>query len=109
MRRSPDRALEQVSDPVLQDPVGRQPDRIADALGFEVLVHLGIGERRVAPEIEALHVAPIARDHGLQRCTPAIGAVYVARPQGAALHIAGLWMRLIELNEQTGEFLAKEV
>jgi hypothetical protein len=25
--RSPDRALEQVSDPLLPDPVGRQPDR----------------------------------------------------------------------------------
>ena len=40
--RSPDRALEQVSDPVLQHPIGRQPDRVADALGFEVLVHLGL-------------------------------------------------------------------
>jgi len=29
VRWSPDRALEQVSDPVLQDPVGRQPDRVS--------------------------------------------------------------------------------
>jgi hypothetical protein len=48
MRRSADRALEQVSNPILQNAVTRQPDRIADALGFEELVHLGIGESHVA-------------------------------------------------------------
>ena len=31
VRRSPDRALEQVADPGLQDIVGRQPDRVGDA------------------------------------------------------------------------------
>jgi len=41
-----------MSDPVLQDPVGRQPGRVADALGFEELVDLGLGKRRVAPEVE---------------------------------------------------------
>ena len=34
VRRSPDRTLEQVSDLALQDGVGRQPDRIAVALGL---------------------------------------------------------------------------
>jgi hypothetical protein len=37
LRWSPDRTLEQVSDLALQDGVGRQPDRIAVALGFEEL------------------------------------------------------------------------
>jgi len=41
VRWSPDRAFEQVPDPVLQDPVGWQPDREADALGFKKLVCLG--------------------------------------------------------------------
>jgi hypothetical protein len=36
MRRSPNRAHEQVSDLVLQDPVGRQPDRVPHPLGFEL-------------------------------------------------------------------------
>src|SRR5690348_7299159 len=31
MRWSSDRALEQVADPVLQDPIGRQPDCVANA------------------------------------------------------------------------------
>ena len=90
VRRSPDRALEQVSDPVLQDAVGRQPDRVADALGFEELVDLGIGEGRVAAKIEPLHGAPVAGDHRLQHRAPAIGAVHVARPQSAPLQIAEL-------------------
>ena len=47
-RWSSDRALEQVADPVLQDPIGRQPDCVANALGFDELVNLGIGEGRVA-------------------------------------------------------------
>ena len=34
-RRSPGRALQQIADPTLRDVVGRQPDRIADALGLE--------------------------------------------------------------------------
>jgi hypothetical protein len=37
LRRSTDRTLKQVSDLALQDGVGRQPDRIAVALGFEEL------------------------------------------------------------------------
>jgi len=49
---SPNPALEQVSNPVLQDVIGGRPDRVPHALGFEELVHLGIGEGRVAPEIE---------------------------------------------------------
>jgi hypothetical protein len=79
-----------VPDPVLQDPVGRQSDRVADALGFKELVHLGVAESRVAPEIESLHAAPVARDHRLQHRAPAISAVHVARPQDAALDIAEL-------------------
>src|SRR5437868_12298904 len=88
MRRSSDRALEQVSDPVLQYPVGRQADRVADALSFEELVNLGIGEGSVAPKIETLHSAPVAGENRLQNRAPAIGAVHVPGPQGTVLDIA---------------------
>jgi len=57
VRWLPNGALEQVPDPVLQDPVGRQSDRVADALGFKKFVDLGIGKGGVAPEVEALHVS----------------------------------------------------
>jgi hypothetical protein len=46
--RSPDRALEQVSDLVLQDAIGWQTDRVSGTLGFEQLVDLGIGEGSIA-------------------------------------------------------------
>jgi len=41
-------------------------------------------------KIEALHAAPVARDHRLQHRAPAIGAVDVAGPQDAPLQIAEL-------------------
>jgi hypothetical protein len=44
VRRSPDRAFEQVSDLVLHDPVGRQPDRVTHAFGFEKLVDLRLAK-----------------------------------------------------------------
>src|SRR5260370_35194123 len=71
VRRSPDRTLEPVSHPVLQDAIGRQPDRVADALGFEELVHFGIGESRVAAKIEPLDAVPVPGDHRLQNHAPA--------------------------------------
>src|SRR6516162_6859811 len=55
MRRSPDRALQRIADAALQDAVGRQPDRVTDALCFEKLVHLGVGEGRVTSGIKTLH------------------------------------------------------
>ena len=61
VRRSSDRALEQIADPALQDLVGRQPDRVLDPLGFQELVDLRHGEGRVGPEIDARDLAPIAR------------------------------------------------
>ena len=53
-----------VTNPPLQDAVGRQPDRVADALGFEKLVHLGVAESRIAAEVEALHDPPVAGNTG---------------------------------------------
>src|SRR6516165_8002074 len=88
--RSPNRALEQVPDPALQYAVGRQPDRVADALSFEEFVHLGIGESCVAPEIQTLYDAPVAGNHRLQHRAPAVGTVHIAWPQSAALDIAEL-------------------
>ena len=75
---------------VQQDPVGRQPDRVTHALGFEALVHLGIGEGRIAAKIEPLHGAPVTADHRLQCRPPAISAVHVPGSQGAPLDIAKL-------------------
>src|SRR6266404_157372 len=90
VRRSTDRAYEQVSDLVLQDPVGRQPDRVAHTFGFEELVDLRAGKGRITPEIAPLYRVPVAGNHRLQHRAPAIGAVDVTRPECAPLQIAEL-------------------
>ena len=90
LRRSPDRAFEEIADLVLQHPIGRQPDRVTHAFGFEELVDLRVGEGRIAAETAPPHSATVAGDHRLQHFSPAGGAVHVARAQGAPLQIAKL-------------------
>jgi hypothetical protein len=51
--RTPDRPREQVADPVLQDPVCRQLDRILDPLLFEKFVDLRVCEAGIRTEIDA--------------------------------------------------------
>src|SRR3954453_7001442 len=87
MRWSPDRAFEQMPDLVLQDLVGRQPDRVACTLGFEELVNLGIREGCITPEIQILHDAPVTRHHRLQQRARAVGTMDVARSQRASFDI----------------------
>src|SRR3954468_406414 len=74
---SSDWSLQQISDLILQDLVGRKPDRVACTLGFKTLVDLGIREGCVAPKIQMLHDAPITSNHRLQQRAPAVSAVDV--------------------------------
>src|SRR5215213_852366 len=90
VRRSPDRSLQQISDLILQDLVGREPDRVACILGFKKLVDLGIGESGVASKIQMLHNAPVTRNHRLQQRAPAVSTVDVARSQRTPFDIAEL-------------------
>ena len=52
-RRTPDRPREQIADPVLQDLVGWQLDRILDPRRLQILVDLGHREGGIGPEIDA--------------------------------------------------------
>jgi hypothetical protein len=90
VRRATDRAPEQEADALLQHPVGGQPDRVLDAPSFEELVQLWPGEGGIRAEVQALHLASVARHHRLQHRAPAVGGVHVARPQRAALQVAEL-------------------
>src|SRR5262245_11388432 len=49
---SPDRPREQIADPVLQNLVGWNADRIFDPLGFQELVDPRHGEGCIRPEID---------------------------------------------------------
>ena len=90
VRRSSDRAREQIGDPVLQDLVRWQPDRIPDPLRFKKFVNLGIGKGGVSPKIDARDFVLVARYDGLQHRVPAIGAVNVAGAKGTAFQITEL-------------------
>ena len=90
VRRSPDRALEQIADPVLKDVVGRQPDRVFDPLSFEELVDFRHGEACIGPEIDAQNLALIAHDDRLKHTVPAVGTVDVAGTKRAAFQITEL-------------------
>src|SRR5262245_48270413 len=74
VRGSSDRTLEQIADPVLEDPVGRQADRIFDPLGFQELVDLRHGERCVSAEIDTRELALVACNDRLEHAVPAVGA-----------------------------------
>src|SRR5262249_27124636 len=88
VRGSSDRTLEQIADPVLEDPVGRQADRIFDPLGFQELVDLRHGERCVSADTQEL--ALVACNDRLEHAVPAVGAVHVAGTQSTALEVAKL-------------------
>src|SRR5215470_5092930 len=90
VRGSSDRTLEQIADAVLEDPVGRQADRIFDLLGFQELVDLRHGERCVSAEIDTRELALVASNDRLEHAVPAVGAVHVAGTQGAAFEITEL-------------------
>jgi len=73
-----DWALEQVGNPVLQDVVGGQTDRVFDVFSLQVLVDAWHGECGIGPEIDAPDPAAIPQDDRLEHALPAVGAVHVA-------------------------------
>ena len=90
VRGSPDRSVEEVADPVLQDAVCRNADRVFDPFAFEELVDIGIGKAGVGPEVEARDLALVSRHDRLQDAFPPIGTVNVAGTKCAAFQIAEL-------------------
>jgi hypothetical protein len=81
IRRAANGAVEQISDPFLQDAVGGQTDRIFDPLGFEELVDFRIRKAGVGAKIKARDFATIPRHDGLQHRVPPIGAMDVPGTQ----------------------------
>src|SRR5215472_6319420 len=87
---APDRAIEQIVDPLLQHLVGRKADRVLDPLGFQELVGPWHGEDRISPEIDARNLASVSRHHPGERSVPSVGAVNIAGTQRATFQIAEL-------------------
>jgi hypothetical protein len=70
--------------------VGEQACRILDALGFEKLIDIGIGEAGVGTEISARDLALIPRHDRLQNALSSIGAVNVTWAQQGASQVTEL-------------------
>jgi hypothetical protein len=88
---------QQVSDPLLQDTVGRQADGVADVLGLEQLVDLGLGEAGVTAEVEDEATFAVARDHRFEHVPPALRAVAV--PSRALLLAVGRTFRAVHVED----------
>ena len=72
----------------VQHLVGRKPDGVLEAFRFQKLINLGRGEGGVTTEITPECLVPVSSDHRVQHIAPFMGAVHVARTQGATLQIA---------------------
>ena len=90
VRRAPNGPGQQMADAFLENLVLRQPDRVQEALGFEIFVHLRQGERGIPSEVAAQVPTLVANDNRLQHAFPVIGAVDVAGTEGTPFHIAEL-------------------
>ncbi len=90
VRRTTDRAGEQIADPFLQDLVRRKPDRVSDPFGFKILVDIGIGEARVGEKMDARDPSAISRHDRLKHIPPSVGAVDDAGTQRATFQVAEL-------------------
>ena len=88
--RAADGSRQQMSDAFLENLVLWYTDRVQEALGFEVFVHLRRGEGGVAPEIQSYLPPLVTNDNRLQHALPVIGAVNVAGTQGTPLKVAEL-------------------
>ena len=96
-RRATNRALEKVADALLQQAVGRQPDRILVAFGLQELVDLGVGKGGIGAEVAA-EAALLAGHDRFEYAPPAVCRMDVARTQRTPLQVA----ELVE-HEQRGD------
>ena len=74
----------------LQHRIGRQPDGVEVALGFEELVHLWVGEASVTAEQFLDLPGAVAGDHRFKHAAPVVGAGDVAVAQEGAFQVAVL-------------------
>ena len=84
------RALEQIADTLLQNAIGRQPDRVLVAFGRQELVDLGVGKGGIGAEVAAEVALPVAGHDRFEHVLPAVRRMNVARAQRRTLQIAEL-------------------
>ena len=84
------RALEQIADTLLQNAIGRQPDRVLVAFGRQELVDLGVGKGGIGAEVAAEAALPVTGQDRFEHALPAVRRMDVARAQRTAFEVAEL-------------------
>ncbi len=84
------RALEQVGDAALENPVGGQADGVLEVLGFQELVDLGRGEGGIATEVPPERPVAISSHDRIEDIPPAVSAVNIAGTKGATFNVVEL-------------------
>ena len=85
MRRPTNRTLEKVADALLQQTVGRQPDRVLVVFGLQELVDLGVGKGGIGAEVAAEVALPVAGHDRFEHVLPAVRRMDVARTQRSSV------------------------
>ena len=88
--RPPDRAAEQMADPLLQNGIGRQPDGVLEALRLKKRVNLRHGKGGIGAEVSPQPPVTVTGDDRHQHRLPVLGTVGVAPAQQAPFEIAEL-------------------
>src|SRR5947208_5023819 len=79
VRWAPDGAREERRDLRLKHLIGGQANRVLEALGLQVLVHIREREGCITAQQASDGLATIPRDHRVEHVAPAMRAVDVAR------------------------------
>jgi hypothetical protein len=88
--RATDRSLEQISDPLLENLIGGQPDRIPAIFGLQDLVNLWVCEDGIGAVVPALELASVASHDRLHRFLTTVRRMNVARTKHATFQITEL-------------------
>ncbi len=88
--RTANGSCEQMADAFLKNLILWSADRVQEAFGFEIFVHLRRGEGGITSEIQSHLPTLVANDNRLQHAFPIIGTVNVAGTQGTPLQITEL-------------------
>jgi len=77
-RRTLNKALEQIRDPLLKHLIGGPSNHILEVFGLQELVDRRVCKRGIGTEVAALELASVAGHDRLRHVLPAVGTMDVA-------------------------------
>jgi hypothetical protein len=85
-----DWSLKQIPDLLLENLIGRQPDRVFESFGLQELVDLRVCEGGIGAEVAAFELTSVAGRDRLNRLLPTVRRMNVAGTKRRAFQIAEL-------------------